>query len=177
MFHKILAAIDNSTLSEQAFAEALNLAKAMNADLMLLHILSPEEEDSPNYTLPIGWEYVPSIANEMIELRQQQWQTFRDKSAMMLRSRAAQAKAAGVNVDVTQDTGIPDRSICEFAKSWGADVIILGRRGHAGLGELFLGSVSNYVVHHAPCSVLVVQGEALEATSEASDEAQTMQSH
>lgn len=34
----------------------------------------------------------------------------------------------------------------------------MGRRGHKGLSEILLGSVSNYVVHHAPCSVLVLQG-------------------
>ncbi|NEO65320.1 MAG: universal stress protein, partial [Moorea sp. SIO4G2] len=39
-------------------------------------------------------------------------------------------------------------------------LIVLGRRGLGGLKEMVLGSVSNYVVHHAPCSVLVVQGVA-----------------
>ena len=47
--------------------------------------------------------------------------------------------------------------ICNAAISWQADLIIMGRRGRTGLSELFLGSVSNYVLHHAPCAVLVVQ--------------------
>ena len=37
------------------------------------------------------------------------------------------------------------------------DVIVMGHRGISGLQEFFLGSVSNYVLHHAPCSVLIVQ--------------------
>ena len=45
--------------------------------------------------------------------------------------------------------------------------MVIGRRGHKNISEMFLGSVSNYVMHHAPCSVLVVQGanavEAVEA--------------
>ncbi|WP_442949349.1 universal stress protein [Nostoc sp.] len=43
--------------------------------------------------------------------------------------------------------------------SWGADLIVLGRRGLKGFAELLAGSVSNHVVHHSPCSVLVVQGQ------------------
>jgi nucleotide-binding universal stress UspA family protein len=47
--------------------------------------------------------------------------------------------------------------ICQVAKDWGAELIMVGRRGNSGLSELILGSVSNYVVHHAHCSVLIVQ--------------------
>jgi nucleotide-binding universal stress UspA family protein len=48
--------------------------------------------------------------------------------------------------------------ICKAAQNWGTDLIVIGRRGHRWLSEILLGSVSNYVVHHALCSVLVVQG-------------------
>jgi nucleotide-binding universal stress UspA family protein len=44
-----------------------------------------------------------------------------------------------------------------MAKSWQADLIVLGRRGLKGISEIFLGSVSNYIVHQALCSVLIVQ--------------------
>jgi nucleotide-binding universal stress UspA family protein len=53
--------------------------------------------------------------------------------------------------------GDPGHSICESAQNWGADLIVLGRRGRTGFAEAFLGSVSNYVVHHASCSVFVIQ--------------------
>ena len=59
--------------------------------------------------------------------------------------------------------------ICELAKFWNADLIIMGRRGRSGLAEVFLGSESNYVLHHAPCSVqivhLPVSSKAADATS------------
>ena len=59
-----------------------------------------------------------------------------------------------------------------MANSWQADMIIVGNRGRSGLSEFFLGSVSNYVMHHAPCSVLVVHNADIEderqtATTEA----------
>ncbi len=44
----------------------------------------------------------------------------------------------------------------------GADLIVVGRRGRSGLSELILGSASNYVLHHAPCSVLTLQGKIIE---------------
>jgi nucleotide-binding universal stress UspA family protein len=40
----------------------------------------------------------------------------------------------------------------------GADLLVVGSQGHGGFAEVLLGSVSQYCVHHAPCSVLVIQG-------------------
>ncbi|WP_235111848.1 universal stress protein [Acaryochloris sp. 'Moss Beach'] len=53
--------------------------------------------------------------------------------------------------------GNPRQEICDFAKEWNADLILMGSRGHSGVKELVLGSISNYVVHHALCSVMVVR--------------------
>lgn len=53
-------------------------------------------------------------------------------------------------------TGNPGRAICELADEVGAAVVVLGSRGHGGLRRAILGSVSDHVVRHAPCPVLVV---------------------
>ena len=63
-----------------------------------------------------------------------------------------------VPAEFTQNAGDPGPVICSVAQTWGADLILMGRRGLSGLGELVLGSASNYVLHHAACSVLVMQG-------------------
>lgn len=44
-----------------------------------------------------------------------------------------------------------------MARTWSADLILVGSRGLKGLKEMFLGSVGNYVTHHAPCSALIVR--------------------
>jgi nucleotide-binding universal stress UspA family protein len=53
--------------------------------------------------------------------------------------------------------GEPGRWIRDMANNWGADLVVLGRRGLKGLAEVFLGSVSSYVIHRVNCSVLIVQ--------------------
>lgn len=52
--------------------------------------------------------------------------------------------------------GNPEQEIVEIARNWGADLIVVGSHGRGFWGRL-LGSVSDGVLHHAPCSVLVVR--------------------
>jgi len=159
MFQRILVAIDHSSISKQAFDQALGLAKLMEANLMLLHVLSYEEEGSPRLPVLTGFDAYPGmIRTQSLELYQQQWQNYEGQGLGMLRSRAQEAADAGVRVEFTQSPGSPGRAICALAQTWSADLILVGRRGRSGLSELLLGSVSNYVLHHAPCAVLIAQG-------------------
>lgn len=81
-----------------------------------------------------------------------------------LQEYAQKAQAEGLAVEYDWKIGDPSSWIREMAKNWDADLVILGRRGRRGLAEVFLGSVSNHVVHYAPCSVLVVQGKEVAET-------------
>ena len=54
-------------------------------------------------------------------------------------------------------TGSAKRAIVEYAESWGADLIVVGSNGYGFWPRALLGSISDSVVHHAPCSVLVVR--------------------
>ena len=66
-------------------------------------------------------------------------------------------KQAGVSADVRVERGAAGAQIVQTAKTVGADLIIVGSRGHSKLEELLLGSVSDAVVREAPCSVLIVR--------------------
>ncbi|MFS0515041.1 universal stress protein [Nostoc sp. UIC 10607] len=156
MFKKILAALDRSEIGQQVFEEALDLAKLTQASLMLVHVLSPEEEGSPYLPMLSNFDYYPGLSSQNFELYQKQWDAFKNEGIKMLQSFCAQANTAGVTTEFTQNIGNPGRIICDLAHSYGADLIVMGRRGRSGLAELFLGSVSNYVLHHGPCSVHVV---------------------
>ncbi|MBD2391867.1 universal stress protein [Aphanizomenon flos-aquae NRERC-008] len=169
MFNKILAAVDRSDMSIKVFEQALSLAKITSANLMLLHILSQEEEGSPEALIYPNIDYYPGWNEQSFKLYQEHWDKFKNEGLQMLQSWSAQANTSGVNTEFTQNTGSPGRMICELATSWDADLIIMGRRGRSGLAEFFLGSVSNYVLHHAPCSVqiahLPMSSQAAEVTS------------
>jgi nucleotide-binding universal stress UspA family protein len=155
--NKILVALDRSEFSKLVFEQALALAKVTQASLMLLHVLSPEEEGSPYVPVAYsGFDYYSGVRAQTLEVYQEQWEAFKRESLEMLQSFRTQADIAGVTTEFTQNPGSPGRCICDVSHNWGADLIIMGRRGHSGLKELFLGSVSNYVLHHASCSVHIV---------------------
>lgn len=156
MFKKILVAVDRSDMSVKVFEQALSLAKITSANLMLLHVLSQEEEGSPEALIFPNIDYYPGWNEQSFKLYQEHWEKFKNEGWQMLQSWSAQANTSGVNTEFTQNTGSPGRMICELATDWNADLIIMGRRGRSGLAEFFLGSVSNYVLHHAPCSVQIV---------------------
>ena len=155
---KILAAMDNSSMSQPVFEQALSLAKNNQANLMLLHVLSSEEEESP-LTVPTQLDEITWARGSEIDLERwrEQWKKYEGECLEKLQARAAEAKKSDVNVEVQQVAGSPGRTICQLAQTWGADLIVIGNRGHSRLSELVLGSVSNYVLHHAPCSVVTVK--------------------
>ncbi len=157
MFHKILVALDHSSQQPAVFQAALTLAKAMKAQLLLLHVLAPEEME---VLLPSLYPYSPTVSQGMIELYNQQREELQNRGLTLLKALEAEAEAAGVTTEFTQNLGSPGQVICALARSYKADAIVMGRRGYSGMGELVLGSVSNYVLHHAPCSVVVIQGQA-----------------
>ena len=164
MLNKILVAIDIREDNNNTFNEALHLAKITKAKLMLLNIIAPDKNNYPNPFIYSGYEY-DLMDDSLISIYQQQWDKFKQRGINTLRSLAESAAAAGVEAEYKQDFGNPGRTICDHAKSWSADLIIIGSRGLTGVKEMFLGSVSNYVTHHAPCSVLILR-ESSDSTAE-----------
>ncbi|PSB54345.1 universal stress protein [Chamaesiphon polymorphus] len=155
MFHKILVAIDGSDTSHDVFKTALDIAKADRANLVLLHVLSLEEQNNLILPMPIGMEYIPVADSNAQRIYRERWQTYEQQNLDLLKSLADRATAAGITTEFHQVAGSPGRKICEFAQSADVDLIVMGHRGISGLNELLVGSVSNYVLHHALCSVLM----------------------
>ncbi|WP_107667287.1 universal stress protein [Cyanothece sp. BG0011] len=159
MYQKILIALDMSKMAEMVFNHGLSLAtQEKNSQLLLLHILSGEEENSPLPVPPDLREMYPAAGNDLtLETWKEQWQAFETSGNEMLASYQKKAIEKEIRTDYKQIYGNPGSRICKIANEWQADVIVIGHRGRSGLEEFFLGSVSNYVLHHAHCSVLIVQ--------------------
>jgi nucleotide-binding universal stress UspA family protein len=158
MFEKILVAIDLSDMGRKVFARALSLAQGRHSSLLLLHVLSAEEEGSPLPIPPDLSDLYPAAGNDLtLEVWRQQWQTFEQQGFDVLRSLSLEATNTGVRNEFQQISGSPGRLICQVARDTSINLIIIGHRGRSGLSEMLLGSVSNYVLHYAPCSVLIVQ--------------------
>ncbi len=154
MINRILVAVDRSARNKIVFDSALSLAKTTGATLMLLHVLS---EDEAGYPMIPTYTYYPILDNRDYDIYQERLTEYKQWGINFLQNLTEKATAAGVDTEYTQLTGNPGRTICELAKNWEADLILVSSRGLKGLKEMFLGSVSNYVTHHAPCSVLIVR--------------------
>lgn len=154
MTDKILVAVDLAEQNKHVFNTAVSLAESMEATLMLLHVLS---EDKTGYPILPTYAYYPLLNAQNYEVYQEKIEEYKQWGNDFLQSLTEEATAAGVPTEYSQLTGNPGQTICEFANTWSADLILVGSRGLKGLKEMFLGSVSNYVTHHAPCSVLIVR--------------------
>lgn len=168
MSKKILVALDHSAQRSAIFAEALTLAQALGGQLMLAHVLSANESGSPGVPIRSYQAYYPVMDDTSWQLYRERWAQFEANGLERLQRDAATAKEAGVSAEFSQTAGEPAKVLCDLAKTWEADLIVVGSRGRRGLGELLLGSVSNYVMHHAPCSVLVVHPQPVAAAAQSS---------
>ncbi len=158
MFEKILVALDMSAMAEDVFTRALSIAKNDRAELLLLHVVSSEEDNSPLPLPPEIVEFYPAAGNELtLETWHKQWEHYIQEGIKLLKKYTQEAIAANIKAEYIQNQGSPARTICQLARDRQVDLIVIGRRGRTGLSEILLGSVSNYVLHHAPCSVLTVQ--------------------
>ena len=151
-YQKILVAIDHSERANIVFEEALHLARENQAKLLVFYCQPFEEGLNLKRSVYSG-EFISQVQNLQTELEREE-----EGDRAFLAQYLEKAKECGLEAECGLKRGDAGRWICNVAKSWQADLIAIGRRGHSGLTELFLGSVSNYVLHHASCSVLIVQG-------------------
>jgi nucleotide-binding universal stress UspA family protein len=154
MFEKILLAVGDSSESELVLASGLTLAEKFDAKILLLHVINAA---TPTGFSPLVGGMFPIVNDVAIEQYLQEWKESERLGIEHLQSHARQAKERGIEAEISQNFGDAGQMICEVAKNWSADAIVMGRNQKSTFSEIFLGSTSNYVLHHAPCSVMVIQ--------------------
>jgi nucleotide-binding universal stress UspA family protein len=165
MFKKILVALDRSSEAKAVLDSALSVSQPETTEMLLVHFIDWQTQDVSPW-IGMGTLYDIDLSGERYSWSRQGLQTEVEIVSDWLKAIAEKAEERGVNCKYECHVGNCNLGIIDRTKNWRADVIVLGRRGHKNISEMFLGSVSNYVIHHAPCSVFVVQGVETSKTDE-----------
>lgn len=129
---RILVATDGSRLGDAACVAAAHLSEVCELPLTVLTVTSPDQNE---------------------ERRVEASQTVQRVLDSLMRER----RGRGAGLEGMVEQGRPDAVIVDVARSRGADLIVVGSHGRTGLKRLFMGSVSERVIGHAPCPVLVIK--------------------
>jgi nucleotide-binding universal stress UspA family protein len=142
---KVLLATDGSKEADLAGRSAAELADETGSELHVVHVLAlPIDTQDPSSFQP--------------EVRRQLEKHTRDRLEELVGTIEAQGgEVAGSHLRV----GRPDAEIIDQAEEIGAGLIVMGSRGIGPIRRALTGSVSDSVVRHAHCPVMVVRGEAV----------------
>jgi nucleotide-binding universal stress UspA family protein len=110
-------------------------------------------------------------APELVPLSLDATDSARDRHLQMADELATTLCQAGLRAGGVERSGDPATEIVREASSWPADLILMGTHGRSRVGRLLLGSVARNVLHHAPCSVLVVREQVAAQAADAGHEA------
>lgn len=136
---KLLLATDLSEASTAATEEAFELAGRLGASLLVVSVIDPGSLRLPGGRYHARVDQVrerrEAIAQELVE----------------------RGREAGVPVSFLVWDGDPGDMIVSAAEAEDVDMVVVGSHGRGAVGRFFLGSVSEHVVRHATCPVLVVR--------------------
>ncbi len=140
-----LLATDGSEHSLRAAQRAAELLRSADQVTLLTVVTEVPGDDAGGFE---GSVYSPEEMERM-------WNAELAEAREELERTAAALTTAPVEKRI--EVGDVAKTICRIAEEVHVDVIVVGSHGRTGLERLFLGSVSEHVVRHAPCPVLVVR--------------------
>lgn len=146
MFKTILVPLDFSKPSLKALDYAIELGRGTRAELVLVHAVETI------YYAGLGEMY--GQVYDSTTLMQEFAREARDQLAQI----AADLKKKRLSVRTVLEIGTAPEVIVHVAKRRKADLIVLSTHGRTALAHVFLGSVTERVVRHAACPVMVVPG-------------------
>jgi nucleotide-binding universal stress UspA family protein len=156
---KILLATDGSREAELAARTAADLAEKTGSELHLVHVfgIAPWYPVYPEVTALGGVEREEPMLEEDLERTSEQRAT-EQRAREILDTEVERARSAGGTVAQAhlREGGVAPQ-IVALAEDIRAGLIVMGSRGHGGVRRALMGSVSDSVVRHAHCPVLVVR--------------------
>lgn len=143
---KILLAIDDSTFSQEALRMIAREFRAKGTQVRVLHVVEP-------ISAYVSADLMPHLVTHVAQVEEDR----RKESKALVQRAARQLRKAGFRTSEVVEAGDPKTRIINQATLWHADLIVLGSHGLKGLNRFLMGSVSDAVTRHAPCSVEVVR--------------------
>ena len=142
-YKNIVVPTDGSVNSKRALEHAVLLATSMQASITLVYVANIVSVIS-------NFDQIPNASGYVTE------QVALDMEEGVLEEFSKEIPQ-DVEVKSVFEVGSPGPAVLSVAKKYEADLIVMGSRGLGPLKGLFMGSVSSYVVTHAPCPVLIVK--------------------
>lgn len=141
MISKILVPVDGSDASNRTIESIIAGKEQFTAPLTVLHVVNVDK---------LAYRMIPDFQLDMIR------EQARKSGDALLREQTARFTAAGIACKPRLEMGSPRETICRVANEEGFDLVILGRRGMGEIRDALFGAVSNYVLHHVRCPVLLI---------------------
>jgi nucleotide-binding universal stress UspA family protein len=147
MYRKILVATDGSTLSKKAVTSAIELAAAVDAELVALYVV-------PRY--PVSYfEGGVTLPSQEIARTEKQWgdhgQSVVDAVQKLAGSQGVKAKATIARSNLVAE------AILSAARKNKCDLVVMASHGRKGLKRVLLGSETQHVLTHSSIPVLVLR--------------------
>jgi nucleotide-binding universal stress UspA family protein len=155
----VLLATDGSEGASSATEVAVEISVKTGSELHVIHVYggAPIYPLYPNATEPEGVELEDPVLEEELESMSEQ------RAREVLDAAVEEVQSAGGTVAQAhlREGGVP-HEIVALAEDTGVGLIVVGGRGHGGIRRALMGSVSDAVVRHAHCPVLVVRNHRQE---------------
>ncbi len=152
MFKKILVPLDSSNLAEQALPTAVRLAQSSQGSITLLHVLEhnsvliPEGPDLLGHNL-----HTPQSIYSLAEVAAREYLNQMEYGVAR--------ENPGINWHMRLEEGDPASLIVDVAAEEAVDLIVMSTHGYSGFTRWMLGSVTEKVIRHVSCPVLVVKDD------------------
>ena len=145
---KICIALDTSPSAENIAELGYSYAKALKAEVTLVHVVNDVSYYTMNYDPIMGYAgFLTSNTLELVEGLKKESENFLASSAKHLKDEAIKTKVLeGNSAD----------AILEFASTWNADLIVMGTHSRSGFANLLMGSIAVEVVKHAEIPILII---------------------
>jgi nucleotide-binding universal stress UspA family protein len=141
LFTNILVPVDGSDNSYRALDAALLFSEKLGSNITAVHVMEQ---------VPITHIGSEKLLSEFLEAYKKENQDILSKCSEI-------ATQKGLTIKTLLLQGNPASVILDYSKQEKFDLLIMGSRGMGKFKELILGSVSNKIVHHSPCAVLLIR--------------------